>query len=68
MKRVSRAGLVELQELLTSGELTSTDLVAIFGSRAYTIGMQHGWIADQMFEQAYHMAEDRDKERQQAKV
>ena len=54
--------------MLSLGDVTSTDLVAIFGERAYTIGMRNGWLADQMFEQAYHMAEERDKEREQAKT
>ena len=48
--------------------LTSTDLVAFCGEKCYSLGVKHGWLADQMFEQAYRMAEERDQERDRARA
>ena len=63
---IANMSVGELKELLLKGEVTSVDLVNVFGKRCYVIGRALCLTTEECFDEAFIEAELKDKERIEA--
>jgi len=64
-ERVLKCDISQLQQLLKKGEVTSEQLVSVFGERTQKIGRALHYTCDELFEHALQRARELDRQRKQ---
>ena len=55
-----------LRQMQINGEVTSVEIVAVYSQRCYSIGRKLNLVSEEYYDEALKMAEQKDKELQQA--